>query len=249
MRTMPAPLALAAAVVLALAPAPSLAGQGAAPASGKKGPSVDAVVRKAVEAYGGKSGFARSALRREEGTVTSLLHPGDTGQIVRALSRPGRLRVEVEFPGTGKEVRVLDGKRGWRNGEPAEGPRLDAMVLQAARLDVVAMLAVPGTKITDGGTATVNDQLVRVLSFEPAPGLTVEAQIDPANGRVLRTRGSAGGPHVPVAFETTYDDFRKVDGVLVAFHEVNWANGKTTGETVLQKVEFPRALPPETFAP
>jgi hypothetical protein len=90
---------------------------------------------------------------------------------------------------------------------------------------------------------------VRVLSFEPAPGLTVEAQIDPSSGRVLRTRGSSGGPHVPVAFETTYDDFRKIDGVLVAFHEVNWANGKTTGETVLAKIEFPRELPAGTFAP
>jgi hypothetical protein len=146
-------------------------------------------------------------------------------------------------------VRVLDGARGWRGGEEATGPRLDAMVLQAARLDVVALLAVPGTKIVDGGAAFVSGIRVRVLSFEPAPGLTVEAQIDPASGRVLRTRGSSGGPHVPVAFETTYGEFRKVDGVLVAFHEWNWANGKSTGETVLEKVEFPRELPPGTFAP
>ena len=95
----------------------------------------------------------------------------------------------------------------------------------------------------------VRDTVVRVLSFEAAPGLTVEAQIDPKSGRVLRTRGSSGGPHVPVAFETTYGEFRKVDGVLVAFHEWNWANGRTTGETVLEKVEFPRELPPGTFAP
>jgi hypothetical protein len=246
---MPAPIAFALALAAALVPAAGLAAQGGAPAPGKKGPSVEAVVKKAVEAYGGKPGFARSALRREEGTVTSLLHPGDQGRIVRTLSRPRRLRVEVEFPGAGNELRVLDGKRGWRDGEEVTGPRLDAMVLQAARLDVVALLAVPGTKITDHGTATVKDQLVRVLSFEPAPGLTVEAQIDAGSGRVLRTRGSTGGPHQPVAFETTYDDFRKVDGVLVAFHEVNWANGRTTGETVLEKVEFPRALPAGTFSP
>ena len=244
MRTMHATLAVAVALAAALAPAAA----GEAPKKNGR-ESVDALVRKAVEAYGGKPGFARSAVRREEGTVTSLLHPGDTGRIVRAYARPGRLRVEVAFPGSDPEVRVLDGARGWRGGEEATGPRLDAMVLQAARLDVVALLAVPGTKITDGGTAMVNDKVVRVLSFEPAPGLTVEAQIDPSSGRVLRTRGSSGGPHVPVAFETTYDDFRKIDGVLVAFHEVNWANGKTTGETVLAKIEFPRELPAGTFAP
>lgn len=221
-------------------------GDGAAP---RTPASVAAIVKKAVETYGGKPAFARTAARREEGTVTSLLHPGDTGRIVRLSARPGRLRVEVEYPGAPKEIRVLDGGRGWRNGEVAEGPRLDAMRLQETRLDVVARLAEPGARIADGGTAMVGGTVVRVLSLSPAPGLTVEAQIDPVTGRVLRTRGASGGPHAPAAFETTYGDFRKVDGVLVAFHEWSWANGKSTGETVLKKVEFPRELPPGTFAP
>jgi hypothetical protein len=252
MRFMRALLAAVVAAVASLAPAAALAvepGGAGAPAPRKGLEPVGAVVRRCVDAYGGKPGFARSAVRREEGRVTSLLHPGDAGRIVRSFARPGRLRVEVAFPGSDPEVRVLDGARGWRGGEEATGPKLDAMVLQAARLDVVALLAVPGTKITDGGTAMVKDTVVRVLSFEPAPGLTVEAQIDPKSGRVLRTRGSSGGPHVPVAFETTYGEFRKVDGVLVAFHEWNWANGRTTGETVLEKVEFPRELPKGTFEP
>jgi hypothetical protein len=54
---------------------------------------------------------------------------------------------------------------------------------------------------------------------------------------------------MPLEFVTTYSDFRKVDGVLVPFREENWANGQTTGETVLRKVEFPKALPPAAFAP
>ncbi len=245
---MHAPLAVAVALAAALTPTvPSAAAGEAAPK--QKLEPVATVVRRSVESYGGKAGFARSAVRREEGRVTSLLHPGDQGRIVRALARPGKLRVELHWPGPSQEIRVLDGKRGWRDGEEAVGPRLDAMLLQVARLDVVARLAAPATKITDGGTAMVNDTLVRVLSFEPAAGLTVEAQIDPATGRVLRTRGASARAQMPVAFETTYGDFRKVDGVLVAFHEVNWANGSTTGETVLEKVEFPRALPPATFAP
>ena len=54
---------------------------------------------------------------------------------------------------------------------------------------------------------------------------------------------------MPLEFVTTYGDFRKVDGVSVAFREQNWANGRTTGETVLEKVEFPKALPDVTFRP
>jgi hypothetical protein len=37
--------------------------------------------------------------------------------------------------------------------------------------------------------------------------------------------------------------------VLVPFHERNWANGRSTGETVLDRVEFPKALPAATFRP
>lgn len=44
-------------------------------------------------------------------------------------------------------------------------------------------------------------------------------------------------------------DFRTVDGVLVPFREGNWANGNATGETVLEKVALPAALPPGTFEP
>jgi hypothetical protein len=40
-----------------------------------------------------------------------------------------------------------------------------------------------------------------------------------------------------------------VDGVLFAFREGNWANGSTTGETVLEKVELLASVPAEAFRP
>ena len=52
-----------------------------------------------------------------------------------------------------------------------------------------------------------------------------------------------------VEFVTTYSDFRTVDGVLVPFREGNWANGKTTGETVLERVSFVPGHAPEMFRP
>ena len=235
-------LALALAVLL-----PAAVPSGASGSSGSS-EDVDAVVRRCVEAYGGNGGLARAAVRREEGRVTSLLHPGDVGRIARAYARPGKLRVEIEFPGSAPEIRVLAGGRGWREGAAVTGPRLDAMVLQAARLDLPALLGVPGAKIQDRGQGEVDGKPVRVLAIEPAPGLTVEAHVD-ADGRILRSRGSTGGPLTPFACETTYGDFRKIDGVLVAFHEWTWASGKNTGETVLEKIEFPRTLPEATFAP
>jgi hypothetical protein len=256
---MSSPLALALlAALLPAAPAPDALEPAAASAPAtastpseprRTSPEILALVRLCVEAYGGNGGLARASVRREEGRVTSALHPGDVGRIQRAFQRPGKLRVVVAFPGADPEIRVLDGGRGWRDGTEVKGPRLDAMTLQAARLDLPALLSVPGTSIEDRGKGEVEGTTVRVLAIEPAPGLTVEAHVDVASGRILKSRGSTGGKLTPIAFETTYGDFRKIDGVLVAFHEENWANGKTTGETVIDKVEFLRELPAGTFAP
>jgi hypothetical protein len=234
------PLAL---LALALATVPS------APAAAAPAPEVTALVRKVVDAYGGKRAVVRLARIREEGTVTSeVLHPGALGKVSRTYQRSGRLRVEIAYPDQPVEVRVLDGGHGWRFGEVAEGPFLVSMILQAARLDLPALLAAWEAKVEDRGTWTHGGKTLRVLAVPVGPAVTVEAGIDPATGRILRSRGEAGGG-MPLEFVTTYSDFRTQDGVLVAFREGNWANGRTTGETVLTKVEFPGAISAEVFRP
>jgi hypothetical protein len=233
--------ALAALTLLAVTPA----GAAKAPAG-----DVAGLVRRCVAAYGGKGGMATAARARAEGTVTSVvLHPGETGRFVRAYGRPGRLRVEIAYPGGPPEVRVLDGGRGWRNGEEAVGPRLEAMILQAARLDLPALLSSWEAKVKDAGTLALDGKALRVLAIEPGPGLVVEAAIDPSTGLILRSRGASTSPGMPLEFVTTYSDFRTVSGVLVPMREENWANGRSTGVTILEKVTFPEALPEATFRP
>jgi hypothetical protein len=210
---------------------------------------VRSLVRRCVAAYGGKPALARSAVVLEEGRVTSLLHPGESGRIGRAYVRPGKLRVETRFPSGPGEIRVLDGGKGWRDGEVVDGPRLAAMLLQAARVDLPALLSAWVDQVEDRGAAEVEGRRVRVLAVKPAPGLLVLADVDVGSGRILRSRGSSVDPGMPLAFETTYGDFRKVEGVLVPFVERNWANGRTTGETVLEKVSFPKRLPESHFRP
>jgi hypothetical protein len=50
-------------------------------------------------------------------------------------------------------------------------------------------------------------------------------------------------------FETHYDDFRKVDGVLFAFKEINFASGTKTADTALNKIELLKAAPEGAFEP
>ncbi len=235
-------------MLVSLAAAVSLTLAAVAP-SARSG-DVAALVQRCVDAYGGKGAVARAARSRVEGTVTSLvLHPGEVGRIVRDYERPGRLRVEIGYPGDPPEVRVVDGGKGWRNGEEATGPRLDAMILQASRLDLPALLRAWQAKVKDGGAGDVDGRKVRLLAIEPAPGLLVEAAIEPRTGRILRSRGASTSGPVPLEFVTTYSEFKTVEGVLVPMREENWANGKSTGVTKIRKVSFPRAFTAGTFRP
>jgi hypothetical protein len=225
------------------------AGPSAPPSPRRATPEVHALVARCVEAYGGSKAVVRMARIREEGTVTSeVLHGGAAGRLVRAYQRSGRLRVEIAYPGSPPEVRVLDGGRGWRFGEEVHGPLLASMILQAARLDLPSLLAAWEDRIVDGGALEHEGKRLRVLALEVGPGLRIEAGIDPGTGRILRSRGVGVGA-MPLEFVTRYSDFRTVDGVLVAFREGNFANGRSTGETVLEKVELPGALPDGTFRP
>jgi hypothetical protein len=104
-------------------------------------------------------------------------------------------------------------------------------------------------KLRDGGKTKVDGTEVRLLALEPAPGLLVEAAIDPRTGRILRSRGASTAGPAPLEFVTTYSDFQTVEGVLVPMREENWANGKSTGVTTVKKVAFPGAMPEWMFRP
>jgi hypothetical protein len=221
---------------------------GAAPAPAAR-QTVDVLISRVVEAHGGKDAIAAARGFRQAGSVTSMLHPGTRGRIERIYGRSGRLRVLTRYPGAPDELRIVDGGRGWRNGVPVDGVRFAAMALQAVRLDLPALLDAWRDKVVDRGDEVVGGRHLRVLAIEIAPGLSVEAHVDPATGRILRSRGQGPTGGAPLSFLTTYSDFRKVGGVLFAFKEENWANGESTGETVLDRVELLPTASDEPFRP
>ncbi len=258
------PVALAVAALLATGGSPGAAEPGAAAkepapaapqaekepaAAPKEKEPAAALIRRAMAAYGGERARVRLGSVKAAGKITSPLHPGEVGRYGRVFSRSSRLRMEIAFPGSAPEVRVLDGARAFRYGEPAPGPVAATLQLQAARLDLPALLLEWEARVVDEGEVTHEGQKLRVLGLEIATGMRVEAGIDPRSGRILYVRELArAGPRELELF-TVYQDFRMVDGVLVAFHEDGWANREPTGEVELEAVEFPEDIPESAFQP
>jgi hypothetical protein len=221
----------------------------ASPEAERPAASAAALVRRCVAAYGGERGEVRLARVRVEGTVTSKLAPGELGKYSRVFARSNRLRVEVRFPRAQGEVRILDGSRGFRYGEPAPAAVTAALQLQAARLALPALLKEWESRADDRGEVTHEGTPVRVLGLELAQGLLLEIGIEPQSGRIRYVHGVGRVGPRPLDLFTVYRDYRTVDGVLVAFREEGWANGEPTGEVRLEKVEFPDEVGEETFKP
>lgn len=212
---------------------------------------VASLIVLSVDAYGGEVALTAATRMIQTGTVTSTMRSGAAGQIVRLYERPVRLRVGIEYPGDESEVRILDGGRGWRNGGPVSGPMYQAMLLQAARLGLPTILLEFQTSVQDLGEIERDGSRLRAVGLEFHQGLTVTAEIDPKSGRILRSAGTISGPdgRPALTFATEYSDFRDVDGVLVPFHEINYAQGRRTGETRLDSVELLQEIPAGSFHP
>ena len=249
MAVLPVALALATVLSAGVTPTSGDGGTPAAVASQPEAEPVAALLRRAMAAYGGERAQVRLGCVRAAGKITSPLHPGEVGRYLRVFSRTSRLRQEVEFPGGAPEVRILDGARAFRYGEPAPGPVVAALQIQAARQDLPALLLEWESRVVDLGVVTHEGQKVRVLGLEIAAGARIEAGIEPRSGRILYVRGLARtGPRELELF-TVFRDFRMVDGVLVALREEGWANGESTGDVELTKVEFPEGAADSEFEP
>lgn len=204
------------------------------------------LVEKMGEAYGGRAALEKLSAVREMGTVEAAMRMGSSGPIVRLFARPLRLRVEVST----NEVRLVDGSKGWRNGKEVTGIQYQAMVLQGVRLDLPWQLLTHTNKLVEKEPRDLGGKRLRVVELPLENGLSVSAGIEPDTGRILWSASdSNGGPMGGMNFETHYDDFRKVDGLLFSFKEVNLVHGTKTADTMLSKIELLEAAPAGAFEP
>jgi len=204
-----------------------------------------------VDAYGGPEAIAAASAFVQVGEIVSTGRSSGAGRILRAFHRPDKLRVEVAYPDRDVELRVLVGSRGWRGGQPVGGPMHLAMVLQAIRLDFPSFLLAAPEQISEADPIEREGRTFRVLVLEVLAGLTVSAEIDPETGRVHRTtaRIPFEGASSHLEFVNEYSDFREVSGVLFAFREVMYAQGRHTADITLEKVTTFDVLPTEHFDP
>jgi len=172
------------------------------------------------------------------------------GRLTRIYERPRRLRVTISYPGSRAEQRILDETRGWRDGREVTGtPPQQAMILQAARMDLPLALAASVERLVDEGIIERDGRSLRALTLPLGAGLSVTAEIDPVSGRIERAVARMPGGPGSIEFVTAFSDFRKVEGLWMAFREESFVNGRRSATTTLRHVEFLPEAPTGAFRP
>lgn len=203
---------------------------------------------KMVAAYGG--GATPPALlergttvsfRRGQGSVERLWAQGDAAG--------ERFRIVIAYPG-GTEKRAMIGPEAWQQDRPASAAFRDAVVLQAHRMALPWRLREARAALIDRGLQPASDgSLRRVVDWPVEPGMTISAEIDPANGRILRSVGRLEVMGSLMEFATTYADFVVGARPGYAATEQHYAMGQHIGETRLTEVSVPPGVDDAVFRP
>jgi len=184
---------------------------------------------------------------RQSGQLSSA-RGGSVGHVTRNFVYPDKLRIDIAFPDGRTEQRVLNAGQGWRHGRASQGPSLDAMRLQAARIGLPRLLLDQRARVRELPSDNA-DKSRRTLELELDDNLRIIAQIDAATGRIVASQGVLGNSSTRMIFDASYDDFRSQDGGLYAFKESHSVMGRFTGQTTLERVEVLPSLADELFMP
>lgn len=201
-------IALALAGFLACAPAP---------------PTVDDIVAANLSARGGAERLRALRSLRASGVATAS--GGRIAHIVREIERPGRLRVEFTSQGL-TAVYVLDGDSGWfvdplaGQFEPAPLPEekaaatVDQLDLEGPLLD----WREKGHEVALVGRETLDGKPVDKLELKLHGGEVRFDYLDAETHLLVRSDAVRSVRGRRVELETSYSDYRDVDGLLFPFH-------------------------------
>ncbi|QCP52002.1 outer membrane lipoprotein-sorting protein [Trinickia violacea] len=186
--------------------------------------SVDQIVEKNIASRGGLDAWRKVQTMIWSGHVDSANAPAADLPFVLAMKRPNKTRFEVTVFNQ-KSVRVFDGKQGWKlgpNGMGSATPRpysidevssaRDEQVIDGLLIDHEAK----GVSVTLEGTDQVGGRDAYRLAAKLPSGVTRHVWIDAQTFLDVKVDRQVRTPlGQTVVVETSYSDFRSVEGLQI----------------------------------
>lgn len=215
---------------------------------------VDDLGRIHLEALGGKARVSALAAVQANGTVVT---GGTRVRFTMIAARPAKLRIELERAGRTK-VQGYDGTDSpWEFDTGSWPPRYQAMPANSAKAfiadaefdDPLVAGAAGGYTFVDGGEVQAGKAtLLRILVTRNLTE-TFSVLLDPDTYLIVmrvEQRVSAVGRAIQIV--TRFEDYRPVEGVLLAHRVTLVVDGRVSQETLIDSIEGNPAVHAETFS-
>ena len=208
--------------------------------------SPNKILKQANKSLGGEKVLQNVKSSRKMGTITRL-KDGATGAFEMQAAQPNFYNVRFDLNGFETE-RGSNGKSGWTRdsrdglrtltGAASRDFQVEAVYRNARWLNYKK----DKSKITSGGSSTVNGKTANVLLLTNPKGVAVKMYFEAASGLLLREEIPAGES----AQTFDYDDYRTVDGINEPF-SINLKSGENSYQIKLKTVSHNQIIAGEKF--
>lgn len=219
------------------------------------GPAVagdaDPLIDQVIAAYGGREALTGVQRYEVSGDIVASAR-GLRGSFHRLVEADGDLATRMVYPGY-TEGRLLVEGQGWRlvgeDFEPVHGPLLSAVQLQWARLQLPLVLDAHRDQASLGPPRVLDGVSYPSVSVPTGSGSTLTVWVDPQTWLARASQGTMRVAGQEMTFSAMYDDYRPVDGIMVAHLEQTYAQGTPTATLVVTQVRWDPATEPVTAPP
>lgn len=216
--------------------------------------SVDELMRKVVEAAGGEAALRKHKTMRVVADV-DLLHQGVSGEAVIYARAPNAYGQDVTLTALGKKIgsfrEFFDGAEGGAEGsfmpfDPKTGKELD-------ETRITSDFYAPLNWKTLYKTAEIKKMLkvdgedAYVVVFTPEKGSAVTQYISAKSFLPLKMETVVTSDTISMPVTETYSDYRRVDGVMVAFRRVQKSEAMGDSLLRIREATFDVTVPEEAF--
>ncbi len=219
------------------------------PARAQGLPKGEAVLDKYIEATGGKAALEKPKNRVIKGTI-EIVSAGIKGDMTSYAAAPNKLYVEIDLPGLGKIQEGFDGNVAWTD-NPNTGPRIKEgaekdTTLRRADFNAAINWQKHFKKVECVGEEMVEGKPSYKLAMTTMDDQVKTQYFDKGTGLLVKSSGTEKTPMGDIEVESVVSDYRKVDGITMAFKTQQKVAGNEIIMTVI-KVEHDVNLPANRF--
>ena len=225
----------------------------ATPEKKTSNPEGKALAAKVTQALGGRAKLEAVKATKSDFDLTQLDGPmKGTMHVQSTIVFPDRMKVDLQMPQGNMSI-VVTPNAGFASAEgmgsqdlPPSQKTETVAQLHRDLIYVAQHVNDPAFSFAASGSEKSGDIETQVVDVS-GPGLEMRWFVDPGTGRILRESYKTLGRSGPVDAETTFSDWKSVDGLTLPFHRDNKQEGQNSSTVQFTSIQLNPSVDAKIF--